>query len=797
MTKLRKSPLKDSSYTNSSRPLRNGVIDHHILKQTFKLSNNQNVVLDFEKLINKVQSEDQKASIINIAISTRESLQDRSSKDSEYTMYQSFVAYLNYCVTRELNPFSRKGYLSYCGRKGELMRLIELANKPRAFVYMFQNNDEIGIRATTAQTKLVGITRMLIRAKKFHESWNRDVPKLTTDKNPSKPFTQSEKNKLLRRVQFLFFSLCSELLVKDSQVTDSESVTAVLDKLANDELLSIDLYNSRPKTGEINMSSPFNVAMTMGYYLFCYYSNLNTTSIINVMHPIEFSAFRKENRTTRYTSIRAWKGRSNKQVEAVFSESKQKEKNNDNDLYFEMDKTDGLTFINALVKLSKRNNPNFHDIQHPPLFYFLSYRGETKPFKPNRTTSVDEIIGVYSEKKSLHTPYLIERFFEVVDKHAITKVSVSKGKVIKKTVKMRSNETKRMAPLLAFAAMRSMTDIPLKNIYMPLRYSDIDANGNVRISFNYSDGREGSFVTDSKYITFLQRLEEYSSYYNPPIRSKYNPNQKVTPFLLSLGQQYQTYQWEGEELAIKFCLRQVGIFTDDFILGITAQKFRSTGASDNYEENNGGLTVSTSLLQNNIKTLHDHYLEGDINQNQIIASQAIEVLEEFARTDSLVKAKQLVKKRRKIEVLEYESWKKKRLATNPNGLLCEGQPSGDAQKEHRSSSARTKKIVKDKIHLACFQYDKCVDCNSAKLVNDVQSAYKLLSFVELLEESALALPEREQELNARAESLLDLAQYNLSDSIIALAEEKLSNEGRYPLHSEDFLTSMDGVNFDA
>ena len=49
----------------------------------------------------------------------------------------------------------------------------------------------------------------------------------------------------------------------------------------------------------------------------------------------------------------------------------------------------------------------------------------------------------------------------------------------------------------------------------------------------------------------------------------------------------------------------------------------------------------------------------------------------------------------------------------------------------------------------------------------------------------------------RAESLLDLAQSNLSASILELAEEKLSNEGRYPLHNEDFLLSMEGTNYNA
>tara|TARA_Y100000588_G_C14272084_1_gene932752 strand:+ start:1656 stop:4052 length:2397 start_codon:yes stop_codon:yes gene_type:complete len=798
MTKLRSSPLKTALKAEQSITPRNrDIVDLHILKQQFRLSNNQDVVLDFESLLKLVQSDKQKSCIINIAVQINESLRDGKSKDSEYSMFQSFLVYMNYCDAKGIDPFSRKGYLSYCGRSGELMRLIELANKPHAFAYMYKDNEEFGIKATTAEARLVGITKMLVRAKTFQESWSRDVPRITSDKSPTKPFSENEKSKLLRRVQFLFFSICSELLANKKTTIIPENITAVLDELENGEILSLELLNNKPKTGDINMSSPFNVAMTMGYYLFCYYSNLNTTSIINVSHPIESSSVQKENRTTRYTTIRAWKGRANKQVEAFFSDINDHDTIESKDLYFQIEKTDGITFINALSELSKQYNSNYGNLKHPPLFYLLSYDGKLKPFKPNRTISVDSILSVYSDKKSLHTPYLVERFFEVIDKKAITKVKISNGKVIKEIHELRPKDVKQTAIQLAFAALRSMTDITLKNIYMPLKYSDIDEEGKVEISFSYSNGTTGSFFTESRYVTFIRRLESYSAYYNPVLKSRYHPNQRLTPFLLPLGYKWQTHQWDGPELPVKFVLRQVGIHTDDYYIGITAQKFRSSGASDNYDNENGGLSVATSLLQNNIKTLHDHYLEGDIVQNQVIASQAIEVLEEFARSESIDDAKNRVKTRRNITVLQYDEWKKQRVATNPNGLLCDGEPSGEAHKEHRSTSTRAKRIVPDEIKLKCFQYDKCIECKSAKLVNDVQSAYKLLSFVELLEESAYSLPEREQELSMRAESLLDLAQSNLSASILELAEEKLSNEGRYSLHNEDFLLSMEGANYNA
>jgi len=70
---------------------------------------------------------------------------------------------------------------------------------------------------------------------------------------------------------------------------------------------------------------------------------------------------------------------------------------------------------------------------------------------------------------------------------------------------------------------------------------------------------------------------------------------------------------------------------------------------------------------------------------------------------------------------------------------------------------------------------------------------RYLSFVELLEESSLSMPERQDELNERANKLLLLAEDNLSANVLGAAEQKLYVEGRYFIHSTNFMNSMETV----
>jgi hypothetical protein len=796
MSELRKSPLRHSTEEPVTIELRDrDVIDVNLLQQKITLVSKEKVILNFNDLLPDDACEERKSAVYRIAKATNESIKDNKSQDSEYAIFIMFASYCRFCDRKNLNPFSKKGYLAYLGRKGELARLIEIANKPFDYLYLYNNEAEIGIRETTAAIARSYITMTLNRIRSFDLTWERDTPSFSAVNKPTAAYSQSEYSTLLRRLQFVFYSIASQLIAAKEKNEEIYSVQAVLDEFENGEIHVIELINCKPRVGSINALSPFNVAMSLGLFLFSHYTNLNKSSMIHISHPLTESEHKKEHRTTRYIIINAWKGRANKVVQGVFAEETECDF-----VQLEVDKRDGLSFITTLEKLSRLFNPEFEDSNHPHLFFHLTHKGEVGILKNAGVNNATALLTCYRENKHVHTSYLIERFNQVLDKGSITTVCTKENgsrQVIKETKQLPPASRKSWAIKLAYAVLRSLTDIQLKSIYMPLAYSEIDTDGKVSVTFLYQNGSRGEFPIDSCHVKFFKKLERYAEYYNPVNRSKHSPNAKRTPYLLPLGPKYSTYQWDGAELPIGSFLNKIGIYSGDYLLDINTKRFRATGSSNDFDPTDKGLSVATSLLQNSLSTLHDHYLNGNVVQNQVIASQAIETLQEFSKGKSLESAKEKVKETRSIEVLEYDDWKELRMPTNPNGLLCTGEPTGKAKKEHQASSNRAKAIMGDEVNVKCYQYDDCVTCKSAKLVNDVESAYKLLSFIELLEDSVELMPEREMELTERAYYLMSVAETNLSETIFKQAEDKLSTEGRYLLHNDNFLHSMMGVNYNA
>lgn len=795
MGELRKSPLsaevlKDNPIIKRQRK----TIGIGLLKQEAKMQDKTLVVFDFSSLLNDCEL--RRVCVVRIAKKLRERLQDRASVDSEYNCHIDFLKYSRYCEETNVDPFTKRGFLNYVGKNGELQKRMNVASKPLPFTYLYSHGDPIGIRENTAAIVRVNITSILKRAEVNVEEWMRDVPAFSSNTQPTRSYSQKEYSSLLRRLHLLFFSISSQLIAAKEQGKELESLEAVFEELDNGQVETLRIKNSKPRCGELNTTSPFNVAIAAAYYLFCHYTNFNTSSVLSVCHPIKESVHKKANRTTNYVSVTAWKGRSNKIVQGVFAETEVGGIDNfeqEGEVSLEIEKRDGLTFIRALTRFSRSFNPHFND-EHAPLFYALTHGGKLAPITTHHLSMFRGILSCYVENRAVHAPYLISQFYKIVDEKTLDTVSISKAErtVRKEVISLIPNNVKKWAIQAAYAALRSLTDIPLKNILMPLSYSSVDDKGYVTISFFYQNGSSGHLAIEERFVSFLQRLEAYSLKYNRIEKSKFHPNDIPTPYLLPLGGMGNGYQWDGLELPVAHYLSKIGIYSGEYLLDISSQRIRATGSYNHIDPLNGGLSVATSLLENSLNTLHDHYIEGNLTQNQVIASQAIETLYEYNHSGSIEIAKQRVKLNRGIEVLEYDEWKALRLPTNPNGLFCDGNPDGTAKSEHRASQKRAKKMVGNKVKLTCFQYDECVNCQSAKLVNDVNNAYKLLSFIELLEDSIDLLPERQHELAARADSLMILAESNLSEEVIEQAESKLINEGRYPLHNQDFIDSMLG-----
>lgn len=790
MTGFRKSPLnKDGLVEMPIEPTAKNVIDFSILTQKITLATKIVAPIDFTNWLDESSNASRKYYVYKIAKAFKYKSEFGKRPDTLNGQYKAFTQYLRFCDDQKIEPFSKSGFLAYCGRDGELHRQIALKNKPLPFAYLYGNNAEIGYAAGTASASVGYIKKCLIDAEVFNTQWERDLPKISPDLNPTKPYSQKTLGTVLRRLQFLFYSISTQLISSKANGEHLDTVSAVLDELQDGSVWTLELKNAPPKNGDVNHYSPFNIAMNVGYFLFSHYSSFNMTSIINVCHPLEQSSDKKLDRTTRYTKIRASKFRANKVVQAEFlSESESEDFIN-----LEIDKRDGLTFINTLSQLSALYIPE-HDKKNKPLFYHLNGKGQ--PVRMNLSEKgkvTPSILSVYHDDRSVHSSYLVERFYEVLEQQAITEVFVRKNVVAKQQKKLVPIAARRWSIAMAYAALRSMTDVTLKGIYMPLSYSNVNASGFITVSYVYDNGQSGFFEVDGRYVPFLKSLEDYASNYNSVVRSKHHPNQRYTPFLLPLGQKYQTYQWDGVELDVSDYLRKVGIFSGDYLVSLSSQQFRATAANNNFDPDDGGLSVAKSLTQNTLQTLRDHYINGHPTQNQVIASQAIEVLEEYCATGNLEEAKDKVRRSRRIEVLEYEAWKQLRQPTNMSGFLCGGTPSGRAETEHRASQKLATNLFGEDVKIPCYQYDQCIECSSARLVNDVQSAYKLLSFVELLEESSMSMPERQDELNERANKLLLLAEDNLSANVLDAAEQKLHEEGRHFIHSTNFMNSMETV----
>lgn len=760
-----------------------------------KLADNKPCSFNFIELISNCTLNRKKA-IINLANTIKEALKDKASVDTIYSKFKEFKIYVNYCDKKGIDPLSEKGFVDYCGYNGEIDRLVQLKKSPLPFIYLYNDGAELGINESTAISKKSGIRWCLEMSEAYQPSWDKYIPAGKGHSTPTKPYSECENKTALRRLQNVFFSTAEQLIDRKKEGQQLSECVVFLDNFESEQVRTVKLTSFNADKDQVSHFQPFNFAMMAGYYLFCHYTSFNMSSIIQVCHPISEYEVEKENRTTRYKQVKAWKSRANKIVDGVFS--------NDNDQFestsIDIEKRGGLKFINTLIELSQLFNSKFADSTHPPLFYSLTLDGNPIGLNIGQgVTALHKTLALYSDRRSLHSDYLIGVFNQVLDSRTATVVMKGNDNIVKKnTVPLNKQSVKMWAIRVAFAVLRSITDIDLKNIYMPLTYSETDCEM-TRVEFNYSDGRIGEFFINNRYVAFLQKLESYSLTYNPIKKSKYHPSFEPTPYLLPLGSKKKTQQWDGIDIDIYLYLKKLGIFIGDYSLELSSQKFRATAADLNFDPSDDGLNLSKNLLQNKPSTMEKHYVSGNVTQNQIIANQAIRIVEHYCKDKSLEEAKKRTKEDCKLEVLAYEEYKKLRMPTNPNGLLCQGgKPTGEAEKTHRASQRKAQSILNDEVQLTCYQYDKCIVCNSAKHVDDVQCTYKLLSFVDLLEESALQAAESSnaKTLNELANLFLYSAQVNLSEEVYAQAEEKLIEQGRYFLHNDDFLNSMVEIDYD-
>lgn len=713
-----------------------------------------------------------------------------------------FRRYITFCDVKAVDPFSKAGYLAYVGNIGELRRQIGLALEPKGYQFLYHDGEEMGmseVAALGSKTHLDSVLLALGFDTSDYQTTLQKFEKGSGDSN-TVSYTSSEWKTMLRRVQFYFFSLATQLIAYRDENPSSPPPSiledVVVDNVGGEDITATVGYVKHKGNG--GESTAFNQCMSAGYIMFAYYTAFNDTVIQEVRHPLRTVTGRKEGRTMKFVQVKAYKGRSSKEVKALFSgldESLHPEAKGETDTGFivaninkrDVNGTrDGIAFIETLKLLSKA----YSDDTHGLLIYSLDNNGKKAPKNVHRgVNAMVENLGLLRDRRGDLINHLIASFTEVVESQQATEFKADKLEtgfpvMTKEVVSLTKSTVSFRAIPLALAAVTCMTDISLKNILMPLHYSKKDDEGDISISFSYLDGTVGGIKVGAKYQEFFELVERRAQTINPlqnntPKKgAKYYP-----PFLFPLGYKYHASQWEGIKLPIsQLLLSKCGIGVGDFYLDLNARKIRVTHSDLEYKSEENGFTAR-QILQHSIETQQTRYINGHPIENIKQTSQGMLGLTKIAEGMSRDEALKEVKKILDIPVLSYDQWKERRMPTNPNGIACDGKIDLVKGKNKHYSAHKFAEMVgvlDENQDITCYQYDLCVFCKSAQLVDDPHAIYKLLSFLDVLKESIDQFPARADFIQKKIERF-ELHLEDLPYETLEQANDLFKEHERYPL----------------
>lgn len=615
----------------------------------------------------------------------------------------------------------------------------------------------------------------------------------------TKPYTSEEWSALVKRTQLFFFSLVTKLIAFKEENPEAPP-PAILDEIIvnREDNRDITITVGKESKGEAKdgAASPFNQCMAAAYTLFAYYTAFNDTVIKDIRHPIQVVTPKSEGRTSKTVQVRGYKGRAAKDVHALFAASEENEHKEATEtaagfIVADINKrdsvgsVDGITFIQTLELFSK----TYSDDPFDTLIYFLNKEGKKTTIDMHHSLIyLSENLNLLSVRRGELTEHLIKTYTDIVENNTETTFCWTKREdgarvMNRQRIVMTKRSVTHQATPIAYTAISCMTDRSLRNALLPLTYSEKDAQGAITISFRYLDDSTGNFLVPAKYKTFLQLVEKYAAYRNT-LPTGGRGSSSPPPFLLPLGSKTDgTYQWREGNIPISSrMLRSFGIGYGDYFLNINSSRIRVTHSNLEYKPEENGLTAQ-QILQHSIDTADKNYRNGHPDSNKKQMSQALMGLTYIAWGKTRNEALNLVKQKLNIPILEYDAWKKLNQPTNPNGISCDGKIDLKSEKDWHYAArkfAESHGIIEKGQDITCFQYDLCVFCKSAKLVDDPFAIYKLLSFLDALGESIDQYPERASVIQMKIERF----QVHLEDLLIETLEQAknlLEEKGRYPL----------------
>jgi hypothetical protein len=675
--------------------------------------------------------------------------------------YTYLQTYIRYCDHNSINAFSRNGYLSYFGNDGELRHLIKIYN-PSLRLWQRKDGDEIGIKESTATVIMSATLTALDWCGLDTQNWKHLHRPFTKNQTPYKAYSDEDESMIVSRLTALFFGLAPQLItLKNDKSHVPNKLPVSIDFSNFDEVL---LFPTSLKCnsgkGKINASCAFNITMGAAYHLFCYFTSLNDSVVRKVSHPLTIETDSRD-KSLKTIKIRGFKSRSNQEVNALLTDEVES-----NSIVFNVEKRTGVSFIELLSELSTCYRST------KELLFTLDEEeniSDTFDIRIINTHLVSKL-HLVSRSRSLNLPWFSELFYTYSQRNTIDLISIknkmqrtvvqkvvfpiSKGKVTRNTLK------------ISFCILSCFTDKPLKGILLPLTYSELDTEGNVRVYFSYLDGKQNYFNVPASYVPLVKDIENWAI-------TRADAQAKSLPrFLLKVGGRDNAKQWERYNPLTSTFMKRISIPPNDFFLALQSSRFRETTSSQEYSD--GKLSHLKNLLHNTLATLEKHYANGHPETNKRILSQAIQVLERIAAGNSLEQSKEQVKEKLRINMLTHDEWLKNKVITNPNGVACGGK---QVLKEGKNTQRSTNKFMRQE--LSCSEYDMCHKCKSAKAVDEPNAIYKLISFIDVLKEALDRHPDARPDVQEKIEAF----EYTLegtSSDVLKEAMQQFEINGRHP-----------------
>ncbi|MDO6834056.1 hypothetical protein Q4596_00385 [Pseudoalteromonas carrageenovora] len=763
------------------------------------------VKLNFKEWIGANPTQNCRACVLKVVKKYHE-LKQTESHDSIEAKFKQFQLYVNFCITKHIDPFTKEAYRAYVGKGGELRRLEALASNPHPYIFMYKNNEQIGVSSSTCKTNKVGIIDTLKKAEIYDYTFEYNVGEFSFDKvaQATQPYSDKELSTSLRRLQYFFYSLASQLIAikrNSNDQADFSRLIATVDKTEHG-ILKYEVRSrvtNKPKLDSIPNGSPINRAMQAAYYLFCYFTSFNESSIYDVCHPLEEVTSKKDSRTLKTITIKAWKSRANKEVESLVSDSGNRY------ILADVEKKDGLKFVNTLIELSKLYNPE-SDKSHQPLIYFLDNGSNLRNIGESIGYAyLSKELGLYSDNRPNVASHLAKLYTLLHNDACELIYSLPNDKIMGRRVSIEKHavhkaQLNRKLLLLGYSIFRCFTDENLKNAIRPLKYLNSHEDGCFDVEFSfYGNINHTCRVTfPNSFKDFIELFEKKSDSLLPIEPSKFSGKNQQTypPYLFTSGRRAIKVQWEGIELTSHKYLQARGVTASNFFLNLSSRRFRATTASNGYDPVDGGYELSKYILNNTFDTLSKHYVNGNDSENKKVVGQALEILTEINNGTELEEAKDLIKHKLKIDILSYDEWKAKRLPpSNINGIVCNGKPKLDKSvKNQFNASMKFATIFLPQSSISCYQFDKCSHCKSAKIVDDIRFVFKTLSYIEALRERVDRMPYESEKYQKEADYLAEILEGNVSEEVLNAAYEKLDSEGPSPLITDHFIDLFTGYS---